>query len=278
MTKQPRPNIFLYTDCIVFLNDWIAFLKKTQTDFSTRNLSKKSQIAIGYINMVLSKKRNLSERAFLKISPHLKLKDDEVKFFNLLRLVSLSENSEIRLQTLNEIMKFKKFKIHHENESTTFKYLSNWHYVAIYEMLNITNFNLDAVWIQKKLKKNLSLLEIQESIDFLKLHKFIKLNDDGKWIQAQPHLNCTDGIYKISLTEFHRQIFELAKDAIENSPREERLIMGQTMAISLEDFEKIKEIIQSSIQAINNVNINTTDKQNVYHIEIAAFALTKTEG
>ena len=82
--KTHKPDIFLYHDHLSFLKDWIAYLKKTRTSFSMRELAKKSQIASGYIPMILSGKRELTEKAFQKIVSELHLNPEEKLLSSLL--------------------------------------------------------------------------------------------------------------------------------------------------------------------------------------------------
>jgi hypothetical protein len=68
-------------------------------------------------------------------------------------------------------------------------------------------------------------------------------------------------------------MLDLAHESIHSVARDERLIMGQTMAVSKENFEQIKHIIQKAVKQINEVNKGSHNKENVYHVEIAAFPL-----
>tara|TARA_B110001454_G_scaffold219199_1_gene251750 strand:+ start:57342 stop:58184 length:843 start_codon:yes stop_codon:yes gene_type:complete len=272
-----RPNIFQYLDLVKFLNDWLTYLRKTKNDFSIRNFSKQTGVAVGYMNMILKRERSLTEKAFLKIAPHLGLLEDEKKFMNLLRVLGLTEEPKLRLDCLNEMMKFKKFRTVNASENRTFDYLTKWHHVAIYEMFNLDGFEMTPENIQKRLKRKLTIADIEQSLEFLKQHQFINENPNGTWTQASPRLDCTEGIYKISLGEFHKQMLELAHESIHRSTRDERFIMGQTMAVNKQDFEKIKQIIQRAVDSINEVNKGSLDKNNVYHIEIAAFPLLTTQ-
>lgn len=270
-----KPNIYTYQDHVHFLNDWFAHLKKTQTNFTLREFAKKSNIALGYISMILKRERELTEKGFLKIAAHLSLNEDEKKFLNLLRIIGQSEDSSVRLSSVNEMMKNPKFKLNNKKDNRTYEYLTKWFYVAIYEMFNLTDFQMDVDWIKGKIGKKLSAQEIEQALEFLKTNDFVVQNSNGSWSQVNPHLDCTEGIFKVSLAEFHKQMLELAHESIHTVERERRLIMGQTMAISQSDFVKIKEIIQNAVKNMNDVNKNATDKEEIYHIEIAAFPLSK---
>jgi uncharacterized protein (TIGR02147 family) len=274
MNMNIRPNIFTYQDHVHFLNDWFAHLKKTQSNFSLRGFSKISDIALGYITMILKRERELTEKGFQKIAPHLTLDDSELTFLNLLRIIGQSENSSIRLKAVDEMMKMQKYKLNNKNENRTYEYLTKWYYVAIYEMFNLSEFKMDIHWIRGKLRKKLSLKEIEQALEFLKKNEFVRENSDGSWSQSSARLECTEGIFKVSLAEFHNQMLDLAHESIHTVEREKRLIMGQTMALSKSDFLKIKDIIQNAFKNINDVNATADYKEDVYHIEIAAFPLS----
>lgn len=274
-TCMNKPDLFTYHDHIHFLNDWFKYLKKTKSGFSMRTLAHKSQIAVGYISMIFRRERELSEKSFHKMLPQLFLNDQEKSFLDLLRIVGQSPDPQARVEAVQKMSKLKSFKTKNNNDVRIYEYLTKWFYVAIYEMIALENFKMDAKWVQSRLNRKLSLSEINSAFDFLKNQEFIKLGMAGKWVQTKSHLDCREGIFKLSLGEFHRQMLALAADAIEKTPREQRLIMGQTMSISAKDFEKIKVIIQESVQKINEVGSNSDSKNNVYHIELAAFPLTK---
>lgn len=275
MSKTDKPNIYTYHDHVDFLRDWFSYLKRTQNDFNIRNFAKKTNTAVGYVSMVLKRERELTEKGFQKISGQLGLNSEEKKYFNLLRIVSQSENPQVRLETVQEIMKIQKFKLNNQRENRTFEYLTKWYYVAIYEMFSLTDFKYDEHWIQGRLRKKISIQDVRAALDFLETSKFVMKNPNGSWAQVTPNLNCTEGIFKVSLMEFHHQMLQEAYNSIDEVSREERLIMGQTMAISRKDFDRIQKIIQGAIEDLNKVNKDSVDREQVYHIEIAAFPLTK---
>lgn len=278
MKHLERPDIFTYYDHLTFLKDWFTYLKKSRSDFSIRTLAQKSEIASGYLPMVLSSQRELSEKAFLKILPHLGLDAQEKKFLSLLRLVGESQDATIKVDAVNQMSKLKRFKEKNDKEIRVYEYLTKWFYVAIRELVVLSEFKLDHEWIQKKLTGRISIPEIEEAIQFLKDQNFITQDLQGKWIQPKTELDCREGIFKLSLSQFHRQMLELASDSIDKTPRAERYILGHTVAISSQDFQKIKAIIDESVSKITQLDLGTEEKQHVYHIEIAAFPLTKNEG
>ncbi|MGZ3775909.1 MAG: TIGR02147 family protein [Bdellovibrio sp.] len=278
MSNVKKPNIFSYHDHVEFLKDWLNYLRASHREFSIRTFAQKTNTAVGYISMILKRERQLTEKGFQKIVNHLYLNAEEKKYLNYLRVVGQSENAQIRLDTINEIMKLQKFKSNNKKENRTFEYLTKWYFVAIYEMFTLNDFSYDIEWIRSRLRKKVSIQEIKLALQFLEENNFITKQANGHWIQVTPNLDCTEGIFKVSLAEFHHQMLTEAHNSIHEVSRENRLIMGQTMAISKKDFEKVKLIIQNSIKNLNEININSLDREQVYHIEIAAFPLTKLSG
>lgn len=275
--KTLRPDIFLYHDHISFLTDWFAYLKKTRTNFSMRELAKKTQIASGYIPMVLSGKRELTEKSFQKIASELHLNPEEKKHLSLLRIIGTTHNTETRIETLSQIVNAKKFQNKNVNEFVVHEYLTKWQYVVIREMVNLDNLKMDVKWIQDRLKYKISSAEINNALEFLKKHQLLAQDEQGKWYQPQSDLQCKDGVFKLSLGQFHRQIFELAARSIDDTVSTKRYIGGHTVAIADQDFTKAKEIIDVALKKLQELGEKATVKDDVYHFEIAAFPLTENK-
>ncbi len=274
---EHRPQIEKYHDYFIFVKDWLKFMKIHESKFSLRNLSRKANIAVGYLPMVLSGRRQLSESAFEKLMPHLGLNKREQKILNLLRTIGESENPQIRSEALKDLQKIKEYQLNNSSEIEVFKYLSRWENVAIREMLNLPDFQLDPLWIQERLKAKIGLAEIENILDFLKNHGFITLSKDGKSATAKKSLQCEDGVFKISLSDFHRQMLSKIEDSIENTPREQRSIMGHTRALSSQEFAALKLKIADFINELDNNKGPSQDLDSeVYHITLAAVPLTST--
>ena len=277
MKQLEKPNIFTYHDHISFLKDWFLYLKKSRSEFSMRTLAQKSQIASGYLPMVLAGQRELSEKAFLKILPNLGLDTQERKFLSLLRLVGESRDPSIRVDAVNQMSKLRRFQESNNKEVRVYEYLTKWFYVAIRELVALSDFKMDSEWIKNKLTGRITISEIEEAIEFLKVEGFLAQDPNGKWVQPKADLDCREGIFKLSLGQFHRQMFDLASESIEKTPREKRYILGHTVAISAQDFEKIKAILNESVDKILQMKKEDAKKEHVYHIEMAAFPLTLDE-
>lgn len=270
-----KPNIQDYHDYLEFLKDWTNYLKDQEKGFSLRKIAKEAGIASGYLPMCFSRKRKLSYKFYEKIKPLLKLSIKELRYLDLLKTIAESEVPKERVQALTDLQKLKDYKDNHHSELEAHQYLSNWYYVAIRELVNLPEFTNDSVWIQERLRGRVSQKQIIEAMQFLLKYEFISKDNSGKFRVAEKQLSCHEGVYKISLGEFHRQMLDIAKISIDVVSRDERLLLGHTAALSKDQYEKIQEILKEAINKIENVDETTQAETEVYQIEVAAFPLTK---
>lgn len=270
-----KPNIQNYHDYLEFLKDWTEYLKDQESRFSLRKLAKEAGIASGYLPMCFSRKRKLSLNFYEKIKPLLKLSAKEKQFLDLLRVIAESEQPSERVQALTDLQKLNDYKKNHHSELEAHQYLSRWYYVAIRELVNLPEFNVEPAWIQERLRGRISQKEITEGLEFLLKFGFILKDHSGEYKVVEKQLSCHEGVYKISLGEFHRQMLDIAKVSIDDVSREERLLLGHTVALSQEQYEKVQVILREAINKIETVDSKSENESEVYQIEIAAFPLTK---
>lgn len=276
-----KPNVFDYEDVGTFLKDWLNYLRTIDKNFSIRKLTVSTQLSTGYLSMLQSAQRSITKSVLDKLLPHLKLNQKEIRFIELLHVVGTSENQNERLDALSEISKLSLYKKNNGKEVSTYKYLTKWHYVAIREMTQLPDFKLEASWIQKRLRCKVSLKDIEDAINFLLTNNYIIKKSDNSCALPTLDLQCKEGIYKASLAEFHRQVLNMAHASIQEVPREQRYILGRTVTINSNDFEKAKEIFDNALKMLEQFSTNKDQsiEYNVYHFELAAFPMThKKEG
>ncbi|MFV8248683.1 DUF4423 domain-containing protein [Bdellovibrio bacteriovorus] len=275
-TVVKKPLIQEYHDYLEFLIDWIDYLKVREKGFSLRQVAKEAGMASGYLPMCFSRKRKLSKRSFAKLLPHLMLTPKETRYLELLQVIAESEDPKDRVKALTELQRLKDYRESHQLELEVHQYLSRWYYVAIRELVNTADFKEDPAWIQDRLRGRISQKEIEEALAFLVQFRFIEKNADGKYLIVQKQLDCHEGVFKISLGEFHRQMLDWAKVSIEEVPRADRLLLGHTTAITRDQFELVQGILKKALNDLESVENATVQKgMEVYHIELTAFPLTQ---
>jgi len=273
--SQKRPDIFAYHDYRSFLREWFQYLRNTRPGFSLRALAREAKIGSGYLPMVLSGARNLSDKALNKMSSSLGLTSQEKVYLELLRTISDSESQEARLEALKRVQRFRGYQKANRKEIEVYRYLTSWFYVAIREMATLSEFRLDPKWIQDRLKGRIPLDDIKKAVQFLVENGYIEEREDGKVHLPEKDINCVGGVYRIAIGKFHREMLGLAADSISDTPSSQRNITGHTLAIASKDFEKVRKILDKALQDVAALEAESTDKNSVYNITLAAFPLTK---
>ena len=273
--SSKRPQVYDYHDYRAFLKDWLVFQKASQSNFSLRMLSSHAGLTAGFLPLVLSGKRPLSKNAFSKLVPLLGLDPSESSFLEILITLGNTDSQEVRLQSLRQMKRFGAYQKNNSKETEVYLYLTHWYYVVIREMAALPGFHLDAEWIQLHLHDLVALKEIREAIAFLTENHYIELCADGSIQPPQKDLNCHGGVYRIALTQFHREMLELAVKSMESTPSSARSIVGHTVAIKSENFEKANAIIDDALNKIRALGEQENDPDTVYHLEMALFPLTR---
>jgi uncharacterized protein (TIGR02147 family) len=268
------PEIFRYHDYRAFLADWLAFQKASQSGFSLRGLAKSAGLASGYLPMVLSGKRPLTGKALDKLLPFLSLNASERGYLENLTTLGTSDSHEARIEALERMKRFLKYKKNNHRETEVYQYLTHWYYIVIREMACLKEFKLDAEWIQSRLRTSVPLKEIKDAIEFLTKNEYLKPDGHGGVRPPEVALSCEGGVYRVALTKFHREIFELAGKAIDNTPSTERNIQGHTFALDQKNYEKVREIIEETMKKIRDLSVSEVSGDEVYHLEVALFPLT----
>ena len=239
-----------------------------------RKLSIKMGMGSGFLSLVLSGARGLTDEAQVKLLRFLGLNRAEELFFKALRKLDESSLQEDKLEAFRGIQRFRNYKTKSPKESQVYQYLTKWYYVAIREMALQSDFQVDAAWISEQLLFKVSVKEARAALVFLEANGFIKINSDKKVEVPERQIDCFGGVYKLSLTEFYRQMFALAHESIGLVPSEERSVLGHTFSITEDQFGQVRELlkdVQKKIEALGGTDQKGT---RVYQIGLQAFPLT----
>ncbi|MBK24426.1 MAG: hypothetical protein CME70_10560 [Halobacteriovorax sp.] len=268
------PDIFKFQDYRAYLKELLEHLK-VEKKISQRKLSKVLDVSPAIFTMIIKGKRKLGEKLLLDLSSFLNFNDSQKA--HLESLVLLNDSIELTQKgfALNSLAENKEFATNHPQELETYKYLSHWENVAIREMTRLKDFKLSTSWIRKRLIKNVSVRDIKKRLDFLIKNNFLSQKDGGIKYVADKHLSCREGVFKLSLGQFHSKMLELASDSIGEVPSKDRKLLAHTVAMSEENFEKSKEIIEKALNDIKALEKNDIENTRVFHAEFALFPLTK---
>lgn len=267
-----RPIIYNYHEYRVFIKDYIKF-HKNKRGISAKDVAREIKITAGFLSMIINGKRNLEEELMTNLAINFKLNKQEVSFFRSLLLLNDSNDQKERTNAYQKLSRFKQFKQSNDQELVTHKYLNKWYFVAIRELSFLKDFKEDPYWIQKRLRVKLKINEIKKALLFLKSNNMLGQNVG--------HLDCSEGIYKLSLSTFHKQMLQISGEAIETVPREKRQILGFTKSLSKKGQDKARSIIANALKELEQIDDENQDNESekeLYHFHLVNVPLTGGKG
>lgn len=251
--------------------------KKRNSAFSIRAWSK----MMGHNNSdllskILTKKRILSEKQADIIIDFLDISEDEKKYFKVLVMhlnAKKESNKEIYLELLSRLNPMKEVV---DLSLDCFKYISDWHHVAIIEMTKLKDFLYDIDFIHQRLDKKVSKTEIKAAIDRLLRLEILEEEDNTLRKSKYGHLKFGEEIPSSAIRNHHYQMVTKAGEAIHHQKYEDRIITGSTLTMKKEDMEKARELIADfSHQVIKS--LSSKDGDQVYQYNMQFFKLTQGE-
>ncbi len=272
-----RPSVFAFSNYLVFLKDWLAFLKKEgQPVLSLRDIASLACVSPAAVSLGLSQKQILSEKTFEKMLPHLQLGSEELSYLRILRRISESPTEALRLGALQEALLHPSYIGENQADLQVYNYLSNWIHVFLHELVQLSDFEPDIKWIQKRSLHPIKKEEVQKAFEFLESAKFLKKDEKDRWQSTSRNLQCNGGVFSVSLHKFHQQILNLAQDSIKNSDRDQRNLQGLTFRLSQKQMKKINALLEETLDRVEAITAEDTDASSeVYHLEFALFPLTR---
>lgn len=268
-----RPNVFEYTNFKDFISDMLKFLKQ-EDGLSLRDIATRAGVSPSNLSMISKGTRSPKVKTLLSIAKAMNLSSRERGYLELLHDMKVSqENGEE--SPFKKLEQNKDYQRNSPADHEAFKYLTNWYNVVIREMVNLKRFEPDPRWIQEKLISHVEIKEIKEALRFLISNNFINISKTRKEINLKKELTCTDGVYRLSLGQFHSLMLKKASDSIGEVQRDKRLLLGHTVAASTDQISQVFSILEEALEKIRKLEKKKTDNEQVIHIEMAAFPLTK---
>ncbi len=243
--------------------------------FSLRSFAAKLDLPVSTLSEVLNMKQGLSKLSAEKIATKLGYSKSEKIYFIL-----LVESMHARSKTQKEIAisKLKTFKVEQQKtfDLDSWKIISEWQHLAIWEMSRLTNFKADPLWIAKRL--NISIIVVRESIirlvklGLLKITKTGRFTPSGDFTLILPHDIPSD-----YTKNFHSQIIKKSLIAMYQQELYKRNYSTVIVSTNKSKIREAKQMIMDFNKTLNNFLNNTDNPDTVYCISTQLFELVDNE-
>jgi uncharacterized protein (TIGR02147 family) len=226
-----------------------------------RSFAKQLGVSPSGLSKVMGAKTPVTLSFVEKVGERLKLNAVEIQQeqINL-----LNEKNQISLHLKN-------FEMIDLDQITLIK---DWYHYAILNLMRTKEFKQNPSWIAKKL--GITLGEIQSAVERLEKVGLLKI-EKGIWVDVSSKFTSHTNNKKFSeaAKQNQMQLFDKARLAIEEVDFKNRNHTGTSLAISLKDLDKAKELITKFRRQFAATFDKESGADEVYHLSVALFPLTK---
>ena len=269
-------DVFTYLDYRKFLKDAFDEMKAARRSFSHRSFARLAGFSSSnYLMLIMQGKRNLSSQGIQKVARALKLKKSEAEFFeNLVRFNQAKTDAEKNVY-YDRIAANRRYAEARKLEKGQFEYYSKWYIPIIREMVLLDDFREDAAWIVSRLTSSITPREAKEAIEFLLDLGLLARDAKDKLVQQDRHIASGDEVSSLAMTNFQREMIELAAKSIDATPPDLREIGSITFPVSQKRLARAKKMIREFRSRLAGFLAEGKEADAVYQFNFQLFNLSK---
>lgn len=275
--QKSKLNIYDYTDFKSFLKDYFAERKKDSYSFSLRKFTKSIGFkSSGYLTMIISGQRNLTNKNIHIISKAIQLGQKESKYFETLVLYNQAKTEKESSYYLERLIQLKPNQNLTGIKKDQYEFFSKPYYLMIYQLVLLPDFKEDYTWISNRLVLNLKQKDIKEAIDLLLRLKLLTRNKNKELVQTNKGLKTETAIESLDAFRLQYYLLDLAKYSLNTIPEELRDYKAMTLNVPNNKLEELKirtqEFFEKTLDWLNKIDGNGDE---VYQLNCQLFPVTR---
>lgn len=217
---------------------------------------------------VLNGTRSLSLRIAKQISGHLF--SDKVAQASFISLVELESTKDAAAKNAERIAAMA--DIHHEVRPVSLRTMSkmkSWSYYAILDLLGLKKGPRDVASIAKYF--GLAPSVVREIIDTLIECDLVE-REDGVLRKKYAFLAWPEGVSSSYIKEYHRQMMERAKRALERQDLNRRYFYGATIGVTPDMYSELVEATEDYFRRVQEIaRLSEKNAEKLYQVNLQIF-------
>ena len=227
-----------------------------------------------YLKYVSEGRFNLSEAAAERVAQAMHLAEYERKFFvEMVKLDHAKSDREKRaaVSRMLSIAEAHKAKI---VDAESFRFFESWKNPVLRELAPAMP-GAKPLALAHACRPEISAAEVSESLSFLVKANLLQKDKVGNYKQTDKTVTTGPMDFTpLAVRGLHRQMGEIALNAIEGVPQDERHFSGLTLGITREAYEKIVQKIAAFRKEIIAIATSETATDEVYRLNVQFFPMT----
>jgi uncharacterized protein (TIGR02147 family) len=270
-------SIYQYLDYRLFLREYYARRKQQDSKYSHRYFADKAGISsTGFFSDVLTGKRNLTPSLILKFGKALKLSAREQEYFENLVQYNQATTLEGKNYHYGKMSSFRTVTLEVLNKYQ-YEFYRKWYYSAIREVLCLYRFKDDYAGLAKQLSPSIRPAQAQRAIKLLEKLGLIKKDAEGYYQQTTAIITTGKEFSSLHVSNFQLTTLDLAKEALDRFPREQRDFSTLTVGFSQKTMEEAKTEIASLRKRLLAMAENEHNPDRVCQINFQMHPLSRVD-
>ena len=270
-------DILEYTDYRQYIADYYAE-RKAKSVFTWPEFANAAGFTSPvYLKYVSEGRYNLSGEAAVRVAQAMKLAGFEQEYFcEMVKFDHAKKDAEkkaafSRMLAIADVHKAKVL------EGDSFRFFSDWKNPVIRELAPAMP-GAKPLALAHACRPKVSAAEVSETLKFLVNADLLKKDEDGNYQQTEKSvttgpMNATP----VAVRGLHRQMGEIALEAIEGVPQDERNFSGLTLGITRSAYEEIVREIAEFRKRVVSIATREDEADEVYRMNIQFFPMTNKD-
>lgn len=269
MNKKSR-EVRKFLDYRQFLVDELQRRQKKNPAYSLRAFSRDLGIGSSRVSEIIHAKVGLSEERAVEIAQRLQLAEAEKALF-----IDLVQSEHARSNIAREAAKTRlkaRFTSARNVTASDFHLISDWHNLALMELLNLDDLEHNTEIFAQKL--GLRAEVVIETIERLIQLGYIRQHE-GRWQAIESGMTAASEVPSSAIRSYHSQILDKAKKALHEKPMEERDFSSIVFALNSSQMDYVKNRIKEFRRTLVTELEEAPGKDGVFCLSLQFFEMTE---
>ena len=267
-------DVLTYTGYRQYIADYYAD-KKAKSAFTWQEFARAAGFSSPvYLKYVSEGKFNLSEAAVERVASAMHLVDIEREYFREMVRFDHAKTDKAKKESFQKLMAMAESRKAKIIEADAFRYFDSWKNPVLRELAPSMP-GAKPLALAKACRPKVSAAEVSESLNFLVKANLLQKDEEGNYKQTDKVV--TTGPMEVTpvvVRGLHRQMGEIALEAIEGVSQDERHFSGVTLGITQNAYDEIVAEINAFRKKIIEIATRENETDEVYRLNIQFFPMT----
>ena len=271
-------DVFEYTGYRQYIADFYAE-RKVKSAFTWREFARMTGFSSSvHLKYVSEGRFNLGEDAVERVAKAMGLGGNRLEYFRAMVEFDHAVTDNVKKEIFDRMLSIAKQSNAKVIEGDAFRYFDSWKNPVLRELAPAMP-GAKPLALAHACRPKISAAEVTESLNFLVKANLLSKDADGNYVQTDKYV--TAGPMEaapVAISGLHRQMGEIALEAIEGVPQTERHFSGVTLGITHHAYDEIIAVIDDCRRKIIEIATRDDSTDEVYRLNIQFFPMTNKKG